>query len=219
MKKNLTEIVFILDRSGSMSGLEADTVGGFNSMLRKQQREEGDAFVSTILFDNVSEVIHDRADIKSVRPMTEKDYVPRGCTALLDAVGDAIQHIGNIHKYAREEDVPEHTLFIITTDGMENASRRHSIDKVKNMIERQKTKYGWEFLFLGANIDAIKTAESIGIHSSRAANFIADEEGVNKMYKAQEMLLCDIRQNRATASDDSWKRNLEDDYMKRKKRG
>ena len=127
MKKNLTEIVFILDRSGSMSGLEADTVGGFNSMLRKQQREEGDAFVSTILFDNVSEVIHDRADIKSVRPMTEKDYVPRGCTALLDAVGDAIQHIGNIHKYAREEDVPEHTLFIITTDGMENASRRHSI--------------------------------------------------------------------------------------------
>lgn len=140
MKKNLTELVFILDRSGSMSGLEADTVGRFNSMLRKQQREEGDAFVSTILFDNVSEVIHDRADIKSVRPMTEKDYVPRGCTALLDAVGDAIQHIGNIHKYAREEDVPEHTLFIITTDGMENASRRHSIDKVKNMIERQKNK-------------------------------------------------------------------------------
>lgn len=138
MKKNLTELVFILDRSGSMSGLEADTVGGFNSMLRKQQREEGDVFVSTILFDNVSEVIHDRADIKSVRPMTEKDYVPRGCTALLDAVGDAIQHIGNIHKYAREEDVPEHTLFIITTDGMENASRRHSVGKVKNMIERQK---------------------------------------------------------------------------------
>ena len=193
MKKNLTELVFILDRSGSMSGLEADTVGGFNSMLRKQQREEGDAFVSTILFDNVSEVIHDRADIKSVRPMTEKDYVPRGCTALLDAVGDAIQHIGNIHKYAREEDVPEHTLFIITTDGMENASRRHSIDKVKKMIERQKTKYGWEFLFLGANMDAVETAGTFGIAAERAVTYRADSRGTRLNYDVLSEAISDIR--------------------------
>ncbi len=207
MKKNLTEIVFILDRSGSMSGLEADTVGGFNSMLRKQQREEGDAFVSTILFDNVSEVIHDRADIKSVRPMTEKDYVPRGCTALLDAVGDAIQHIGNIHKYAREEDVPEHTLFIITTDGMENASRRHSIDKVKNMIERQKTKYGWEFLFLGANMDAVETAGTFGIAAERAVTYRADSRGTRLNYDVLSEAISDIRCDAALSP--SWKSRIE----------
>ena len=158
MKKNLTEIVFILDRSGSMSGLEADTIGGFNSMIEKQRRADGEALVSTVLFDNMSEVIHDRVDIRDIKPMTDRDYTVRGCTALLDAIGGAIHHIGNVHKYARPEDVPEHTLFIITTDGMENASRFYNSDRVKQMIERQKAKYGWEFLFFGANIDAVETA-------------------------------------------------------------
>ena len=163
MKKNLTEIVFILDRSGSMSGLEADTIGGFNSMIAKQKKQDGEALVSTVLFDNVSEVIHDRVNIRDIQPMTDRDYTVRGCTALLDAIGEAIHHIGNIHKYARPEDVPEHTLFIITTDGMENASRFYSSDRVKQMIERQKAKYGWEFLFLGANIDAVTVKERSSI--------------------------------------------------------
>ena len=170
MKKNLTEIVFILDRSGSMSGLEADTIGGFNSMIEKQKREAGEALISTVLFDNFSEVIHDRVPIGRVEPMTDREYYVRGCTALLDAIGGAIHHIGNIHKYAREEDVPEHTLFVITTDGMENASRRYDSETVKKMIERQMAKYGWEFLFLGANIDAVETASRFGIGADRAAD-------------------------------------------------
>ena len=161
MKKNLTEIVFILDRSGSMCGLERDTIGGYNSMLEKQRKEPGDAIISTVLFDDISEVIHDRASIAKIPDMTDKEYFVRGCTALLDAVGGAIHHIGNVHKYARDEDVPEKTLFIITTDGMENASRRYSYDRVKNMIERQKERFGWEFLFLGANIDAAQVGARI----------------------------------------------------------
>ncbi len=156
MRKNLTEIVFILDRSGSMSGLEADTFGGYNSLLEKQKKEEGEAVVSTVLFDDTQEVLHDRVDLDKMKPITDKEYYVRRCTALLDAVGGAIHHIGNVHKYAREEDRPEKTLFIITTDGMENSSRRYTYDKVKKMVERQKSKYGWEFLFLGANIDAIE---------------------------------------------------------------
>src|SRR5574344_621325 len=147
MRKNLTEIVFILDRSGSMSGLEADTIGGFNAMIEKQKKAEGEALVSTVLFDNTSEVIHDRIDVQNIKAMTDAEYSVRGCTALLDAIGGAIHHIGNIHKYARVEDIPEHTMFVITTDGMENASRRYDSEKVKKMIERQKEKYGWEFLF------------------------------------------------------------------------
>ena len=163
MRKNLTEIVFILDRSGSMSGLEADTIGGFNSMIEKQKKAEGEALISTVLFDNTSEVIHDRVSVQNIKPMTDEDYTVRGCTALLDAIGGAIHHIGNVHKYARAEDVPEHILFVITTDGMENASRRYDSEKVKKMIERQKEKYGWEFLFLGANIDAVETARHFSV--------------------------------------------------------
>ena len=158
MKKNLTEIVFILDRSGSMGGLEEDTIGGFNAMLEKQRSEPGEAIVSTVLFDNESQVVHDRVDIRQVAPLTRETYYVRGCTALLDAVGGAIHHISNVHKYARKEDVPEKTMFIITTDGYENASRRYDYDKVRKMIERQKEQYGWEFLFLGANIDAAAEA-------------------------------------------------------------
>ena len=177
MKKNLTEIVFILDRSGSMAGLEGDTIGGFNSMIAKQKGEPGEALVSTVLFDNKTEVIHDRVDIWKIEPLTDRDYYVRGCTALLDAVGGAIHHIGNVHKYAREEDRPEKTLFVITTDGMENASRKYSYEKLKAMIERQKEKYGWEFIFLGANIDAAKEAARFGISEDRAANYHADSAG------------------------------------------
>lgn len=178
MRKNLTEIVFILDRSGSMSGLETDTIGGFNSMIEKQKKENGEALISTVLFDNVSEVIHDRVPVQKVEPMTDRDYSVRGCTALLDAIGGAIHHIGNVHKYARNEDVPEHTLFVITTDGMENASRRYDSETVKKMIERQKEKYGWEFLFLGANIDAVETAKHFGIGADRAVNYHSDHMSI-----------------------------------------
>ena len=182
MKKGLTELVMILDRSGSMSGLEADTIGGFNGMIEKQKKEDGEAYVSVILFDDQSEVIYDRVDIGKVEPMTDRQYYVRGCTALLDAVGDAIHHIGNIHKYAREEDVPEKTIFIITTDGMENASRRYNYNKVRRMIERQKEKYNWEFIFLGANIDAAAEAAKIGICASRAARYECDSAGTALNY-------------------------------------
>ena len=178
MKKNLTELVFILDRSGSMAGLERDTIGGFNAMIEKQRTEDGEAFISTVLFDNVSEVIHDRVRLENVPQLTQKEYYVRGCTALLDAVGDAIHHIGNVHKYAREEDRPEKTLFVITTDGMENASRRYGYDKVKAMIHRQQEQYGWEFLFLGANIDATKEAARFGIGADHAADYHADCQGM-----------------------------------------
>ena len=207
MKNNITELVFILDRSGSMSGLEDDTIGGFNSLLEKQKREPGLAYVSTVLFNHETTVLHDRVDIQAVRPMTREDYTVRGCTALLDAVGDAIQHIGNIHKYAREEDVPEHTLFIITTDGMENASRRHSIDKVKNMIERQKAKYGWEFLFLGANMDAVETAGTFGIAAERAVTYRADSRGTRLNYDVLSEAISDIRCDAALSP--SWKSRIE----------
>ena len=184
MKKtnNTTELVFILDRSGSMSGLEKDTIGGFNSMIEKQKKEDGECLVSTVLFDNISEVLHDRVKLSDIKPMTDTDYIVRGSTALLDAIGGAIHHIGNVHKYARREDVPEHTMFIITTDGMENASHRYTREKVKEMIKRQEEKYGWEFIFIGANIDAVETAGSFGIKKDRVANYRADDIGTEKMY-------------------------------------
>ena len=183
MKKGLTELVLILDRSGSMQGLEADTIGGFNSMIEKQKKEEGEAFVSVVLFDDETEILYDRAAIQKVEPMTDRQYYVRGCTALLDAVGGAIRHIVNVHKYAREEDVPEKTLFIITTDGMENASRKYSYDDVRRMIEKQKEQYHWEFLFLGANIDAAKEAARFGIPQSRAADYENDSAGTRLNYE------------------------------------
>ena len=182
MKKGLTELVMILDRSGSMGGLESDTIGGFNSMIEKQKKEEGDALVSAVLFDNMQEVLYDRVEIRKVEPMDESQYYVRGCTALLDAVGGAIHHIGNIHKYAREEDVPEKTIFIIITDGLENASRRDTYGKVKQMIERQKDCYNWEFLFLGANIDAVKEAGRFGIKANRAVRYESDSAGTQLNY-------------------------------------
>ena len=213
MRKDLTELVFIIDRSGSMSGLERDTIGGFNSMIRKQKQAEGEALISTVLFDNVSEVLHDRVNVKDIQQMTEHDYTVRGTTALLDAIGGAIYHIGNVHKYARQEDVPEHTMFVITTDGMENASRYYSSEKVKKMIERQKVKYGWEFLFLGANIDAVETASHFGIGADRAVNYNCDSEGTALNYEVVSDAICSVRCSAPLKSD--WKKRIDEDYKKR----
>ena len=216
MRKNLTELVFILDRSGSMAGLEADTIGGFNGMLEKQRREPGEALVSTVLFDNVSQVLHDRVPLNKVAPLTDRDYTVRGCTALLDAIGGAIHHIGNIHKYARPEDVPEHTLFVITTDGMENASRQYTGDRVRAMIQRQKGKYGWEFLFLGANIDAVQTAGRFGIGADRAVNYHADSQGTQLNYQVLSAAIGAVRASQPL--DAGWKQRIEQDYEERKKK-
>lgn len=216
MRKDLTELVFIIDRSGSMSGLESDTIGGFNSMIRKQKQAEGEALISTVLFDNVSEVLHDRVNVKDIQSMTEHDYTVRGTTALLDAIGGAIHHIGNVHKYARQEDVPEHTMFVITTDGMENASRYYSSDKVKKMIERQKVKYGWEFLFLGANIDAVETASHFGIGADRAVNYNCDSEGTALNYEVVSDAICSVRCSAPLKSD--WKKRIDEDYKKRNRK-
>ena len=216
MKKNLTEVVFILDRSGSMAGLEEDTIGGFNAMIEKQKGEHGEAYVSTVLFDNYTDVIHDRVDIQNIEPMTRKEYYVRGCTALLDAVGKAIHHIGNVHKYAREEDRPEKTLFVITTDGMENASREYTNDRLNGKIERQKEKYGWEFLFLGANIDAAKEAARFGIGADRAANYHADSEGTNVIYETVSEAITQVRCCAAPLSA-NWKQRVDEDYKKRGK--
>ena len=214
MKKNLTEIVFILDRSGSMSGLEGDTIGGFNSMIEKQRRQEGEAYISTVLFDNHSDVIHDRVPLDKVPKLTEKEYYVRGCTALLDAVGSAVHHIGNVHKYAREEDIPEKTVFVITTDGMENASRSYSYEKVRAMIEERKEKYGWEFLFLGANIDAAREAARFGIRPDRAANYHADSRGTEVIYEAVGDALCEMCSCPEPLSAD-WKAAIDEDYCSR----
>lgn len=214
MKKGLTEVVFILDRSGSMSGLEGDTIGGFNSMIEKQKKEEGEALVSTILFDNYSEVLHDRVEVSKIEPLTDRDYTVRGCTALLDAIGGAIHHIGNVHKYARNEDIPEHTIFIITTDGMENASHQYSRDKIKAMIERQKNKYGWEFLFLGSNINAIETARSYGIDQDRAVEYNCDSVGTGLNFDAMSDAITTMRCSAPLTAD--WKKKVEADRKNRK---
>ena len=216
MKNNITELVFILDRSGSMAGLESDTIGGFNAMIEKQKKEDGECYISTVLFDNVSEVLHDRVKLSEIRPMTDKEYTVRGCTALIDALGGAIHHIGNIHKYARPEDVPEHTMFVITTDGMENASQQYTSDQVKRMIERQKEKYGWEFLFIGANIDAVETAQRYGISSDRAVNYNADSEGTGILYESVACAVSNVR--KCAPLDKGWREKLDRDFEKRSKR-
>ncbi len=222
MNEKLTEIVFIIDRSGSMGGLESDTIGGFNSMLRKQKKEEGEALVSTVLFDDTCEVLHDRVKLVDVPEITEDDYYVRGCTALLDAVGGAIHHIGNIHKYAREEDRPGKTLMIITTDGLENASRKYTYDKVKKMIERQKEKYNWEFIFLGANIDAIEVAGRMGISRDRAANYECDSKGTQLNYKVLERVVAKVRgasmAEACMCLDGDWKAEIDEDFKKRGRR-
>ena len=213
MKKNLTEMVFILDRSGSMAGLEADTIGGFNAMIERQKKTEGEALVSTILFSNNSTVIHDRVDVRNIQPMTPKEYFVGGCTALIDAIGGAIHHIGNVHKYAREEDRPEHTIFVITTDGMENASRHYTSDEVKAMVRKEKEQYGWEFLFLGANIDAVETAARFGIGRDRAVNFHSDSRGQALNYKVVSEAVCQVRCNAPLGAD--WKDEIEEDFWSR----
>ncbi|MBR1408583.1 MAG: VWA domain-containing protein [Clostridia bacterium] len=214
MKKNLTEMVFILDRSGSMAGLESDTIGGFNGMIERQKKEPGEALVSTILFSNGSVVIHDRVSLEKVEPMTPQQYRVGGGTALIDAIGGAIHHIGNIHKYAREEDRPEHTVFVITTDGMENASRHYTSDEVKAMVERQKARYGWEFLFLGANIDAVQTAAHFGISEDRAVNFRNDAKGQALNYAGVDEAVRAVRSSRPL--EKSWKAHIEADFEQRK---
>ena len=214
MKNNITELVFILDRSGSMAGLEADTIGGFNAMIAKQKKQAGKAYVSTILFDNTSEVLHDRISLENVQPITDNDYYVRGCTALLDAIGGAINHISNIHKYARKEDVPQHTMFVITTDGMENASRTYNIKKIKKMIENKKNKHNWEFLFIGANIDAISTAKSFGISENRAVNYNHDSRDTRLVYENIEKAVSECRA--CSPISDSWREEIDNDYKSRK---
>ena len=221
MKKGLTELVFVLDRSGSMSGLESDTIGGFNSLIDKQKKEEGEAVISAVLFDDTIEVLYDRVPLDKIEPMNDRQYYVRGCTALLDAVGGAIHHIGNVHKYAREEDRPEKTLFIITTDGMENASRRYTYEKVKHMLERQKAKYGWEFLFLGANIDAIAVAGRFGIQANRAVKYECDREGTQLNYEVLSKAVSRMRSCAATTAamafeeNDRWADEIREDYALR----
>ena len=212
MMENFTELVFILDRSGSMGGLESDTIGGFNAMIEKQRREPGRALVSTILFDSESSVLHDRIDLAEVPKMTDADYTVGGCTALVDAIGGAIRHIADIHKYARREDVPEHTLFVITTDGMENASRRYSADEVRKMIGRQK-EAGWEFLFIGANIDAVETAKRYGIGKDRAANYKADGRGTEILYECVAAAVSQVRSHAPLSA--KWNEEMEEDLKKR----
>lgn len=213
-QNNVTEMVFILDRSGSMAGLESDTIGGFNSLIEKQKKLDGKAYVSTVLFDNLTEVVHDRVEIQNIKPMTEEEYFVRGCTALIDAIGGAIHHIANIHKYARPEDVPSHTVFVIITDGAENASRHYTSDRVKAMIEKEKEQYGWEFMFIGANIDAVETAREYGIDESRAVNYNADTVGTSVVYEAVESAVNSIRFSNELRSD--WNASIIKDYENRK---
>lgn len=214
MKKNLTELVFILDKSGSMAGLEKDTIGGFNAMIEKQKKLDGECLVSCVLFDNEQKVIYDRVPVAEVRPMTEDDYTVGGCTALVDALGLSVKHIGNIHKYIREEDVPEHTVFVITTDGMENASRKYSSDKVKKMVSKKTEKDGWEFLYLAANIDAVETGAAIGIRKERTANYKCDGKGTGLLYETVSEAIYGLRTCKAV--DDNWAEVLEKDNRKRK---
>ena len=213
MNNNVTEMVFILDRSGSMAGLESDTIGGFNAMIEKQKKQDGLCWVSTILFANESSVVHDRVRLEEVRPMTGDDYTVGGCTALIDAIGDAIRHISNVHKYARAEDVPAHTVFVITTDGMENASRKYRADEVRSKIKRMQEEKGWEFLFIGANIDAVETASRFGIAKDRAVNYHADKKGTRVVYECVGKALGSLRANAPMSA--KWSEEIAEDYASR----
>ena len=213
MKKNLTEIVFILDKSGSMSGLEKDTIGGYNSFIERQKKVEGEAYVSTVLFSNYSNVIHDRVPLEKIEPMTEEQYTTDGCTALLDAIGGAIKHIGNVHKYAREEDRPEKTVFVITTDGQENSSHEYTYEKIKKLISRQQEKYGWEFMFLGANMDAISEASKLGIRKDRAVRYECDAAGTMLNFACVSEAMVDFREGKEMTN--GWKTKIEK-YHKQK---
>ena len=215
MKKGLTEIVFILDKSGSMSGLEADTIGGYNSFLERQKKEEGEAYVSTVLFSDTNSVIHDRVPISKIEPMNDKQYSVGGCTALLDAIGGAIKHIGNVHKYAREEDRPEKTVFVITTDGQENSSRVYDYEKIKKLVKKQQEKYGWEFIFLGANIDAITEAGRLGIASNRAVCYECDGVGTMLNFECMSESIANFRM--AKAMPENWKEKIEKYHSKKNK--
>jgi len=214
---NLTELVFILDRSGSMGGLESDTIGGFNSMLRKQQEQDGECRITTILFDGEYEVLHDRLDLKAVSPITDKEYFVRGNTALLDAIGKTINKVGGAQKHSKPEYRAEKVLVIITTDGMENASREFSYSKIKSMIEHQKSKYKWEFIFLGANIDAVEVANRFGIDRNRAQNFHNDSEGISLNYASLSKAALKFRAApKGIALDEEWNEEIDKDYKKRK---
>ena len=213
MNGNLTEIVFILDRSGSMAGLEDDTIGGFNAMVEKQKKEPGEAVLSAVLFSNDNTVIYDRTDIRKVEPLTDRQYFVGGSTALLDAIGGAVHHIGNVHKYAREEDRPAKTVFVITTDGMENASRRYSYFQVQRMVKRQQERYGWEFLFLGANMDAISAARSFGIREDRAVRYACDSAGTSLNFEVASKTIARVRSGQEIEAD--WCAEIEEDYGKR----
>ena len=215
MNKNLTEIVFILDRSGSMAGLEADTIGGFNAMVEKQKKEPGEAFLSAVLFNHESTVIYDRVDIRRVEPMTDRQYCVGGSTALLDAIGGAVHHIANVHKYAREEDRPGKTVFVITTDGMENTSRRYSYPEVQRMVKHEQEKYGWEFLFLGANMDAIAAARSFGIREDRAVRYACDSAGTSLNFAVTAQAISGLRKGKGIDAD--WSAPIAVDYEKRGK--
>jgi uncharacterized protein YegL len=213
MKKGLTELVFILDRSGSMSGLESDTIGGYNAMIEKQRREPGEAVITTVLFDDRYELLHDRINLRGIAPITDKEYFVRGSTALLDAVGRTINKIVNVQKHTTGEECAEHVMFVIITDGMENASREYSYEKVRQMIEYQKNKYGWEFIFLGANIDAVATAERFGISKERAANYNADSQGALLNYAVISQTVSCFRASQKIS--ENWKASIEEDFIKR----
>ena len=213
MKKDSTELVFILDRSGSMSGLEKETIGGFNSMLKKQKKEKGEAKVTTVLFDNEYELLHNHLDIKEVNNITDNDYYVRGSTALLDAVGKAINNMINVQKKLSDKEQAENVMFIITTDGMENSSREYTYKKISRMIEHQKEKYGWEFIFLGANIDAVEVASRFGINEDRAVNFHSDKEGTSLNYKVVSETVSTLRTNSKISSE--WKKKIDEDYIRR----
>ncbi len=214
MKYETSELVFILDRSGSMSGLEKDTIGGFNSLIQKQRKEKGKCYVSCVLFDDVQEVIYDRVPLNEVKKMTQKQYYARGCTALLDAMGGAIHHIGNVHKYSKEE--IGKTLFIIITDGLENSSKRYTYVTIKQMVERQKEKYGWEFIFIGANMDVIQEANKFGI--DQAVRYACDEEGTALNYSVLSENIIKMRTTVGNAKESlpaDWAHKIKDDYQKR----